>query len=138
MTELSTETYILCNKTIIRGRNVLVQQNVRERNAQVKSPVTKPLGFETSRSETSGGRNVRGAKRPGPYYQGVKRPRPKYQGAKRPGLKRQGSKRPGPKISGGETTWNETSIYETSRFKKFGAKRPGRETYRRKDGQLLF
>ena len=108
MTDLSTETYILYNKTIIRGRNVLVQ-NVRG---------------ETSWSETSGKRNVQvqnvpwrnvlGAKRlgpespwvkrPGPKSQEAKRPGLKYQGAKRPSPKRQGVKRPGPKMSGGKTT----------------------------------
>ena len=84
MIELSTETNILYNKTIIRGRNLLVQRvrgrNVRERNVHVqkvpwrnilgakrpgpkrpacpKSPVTKRPWCETSRSKTSGGRNI--------------------------------------------------------------------------------
>ena len=78
ITELSTEKYILYCKTIIRGRNVLVQSNrgrnilvqtVRERNVQVQ----KSLG-ETSRSKKSG------AKHPGPKSQGAKRPGLKYQG----------------------------------------------------------
>ena len=61
MTELSTETYILCNKTIIRGRNFLVQNDrLRKRpgpeipEGNPKRPVAKRPGCETSRSEIYG------------------------------------------------------------------------------------
>ena len=91
MTELSTEKYILYNKTIIRGRNVLVQ-HVRGRNILVRN-VRK--------------RNVLGAKRPVPKRTTAKRPGPKSLGQNgqvqnikgRNVLvqKRQGVKRPGPK-----------------------------------------
>ena len=48
MTELSTETYILYNKTIIWGQNLLVQNEM--------------LGGETSCSETSGSETSRSKK----------------------------------------------------------------------------
>ena len=49
MTELSTETYILCNKTIIRGRNVLVQ------NVKGETSWSEKSGGETSGSKKSEG-----------------------------------------------------------------------------------
>ena len=61
MTELSTETYILCNKTIIRGRNFLVQNDRLGKRpgpeipgANPKRPMAKRPGCETSRSKKSG------------------------------------------------------------------------------------
>ena len=66
MTELSTKIYILYNKIIIRGRNVLVQYVRSETSWSLTS------GSETSSCKTSGGETSRskslGAKRPGPKY----------------------------------------------------------------------
>ena len=60
MTELSTETYILHNKTIIRGRNVLVQKDpwinvLAAKRLGPKRPVDKRPRCETSWSKTAGG-----------------------------------------------------------------------------------
>ena len=113
MTELSSETYILYNKTIIWGHNVLVQ--MWGGGGETKRPAAKCP--KKSRGETSWVRNiqvqnVRGRNVLVKISAGVgvgrgKRPDPKYQRAKRPGPKRQGAKRPGSKLQGGESTWSQ-------------------------------
>ena len=57
MTELSTETYILYNKTIIRGRNVLVQ-HIRGETSWSETSGSETLRSKKSRDETSWVRNV--------------------------------------------------------------------------------
>ena len=85
MTKLSTETYILYNKTIIRGRNVLVQnvrgrnilvRNIRERNVQVQNvPWRNVLGAKRPGCETSSSRKPSGKKSVEMYpLSGPKRP----------------------------------------------------------------
>ena len=90
MTELSTETYILYNKTINRGRNVLVQ-NVRAKRLGPKRP---------------------GAKRPGSKCPAAKRPgcgtsRSKESGIETSWSKISGGKTSRSKISRGETLWTK-------------------------------
>ena len=85
MIELSTETYILYNRTIIRGRNVVIQ-NVRG----AKRPGPKRPGAKRPGPKKVPRQNVLVAKRTGPKSPGrnvlvqksqwTKRPGPKYQG----------------------------------------------------------
>ena len=93
MTEHSTKTYILYKKTIIRGRNVLVQnlrgRNVRERNVQSK----KSVG-ETSRSK----------------YQAAKCPGPKNVGGEASWSETSESESPGAK------TLSEPSLHDCETF----------------------
>ena len=64
MTELSTKTNILYNKTIIRGRNVLVQ-NVRSRNVLVRN--VRERNVQVQKVPW---RNLLDTKRPGPKRPG--------------------------------------------------------------------
>ena len=75
MTELSTETYILYNKTIIRGRNVLVQH---VRGAKRPGPKRPGAKRQCPKVPKRPGPKSSGAKHPGPKSQEVKRPSPKF------------------------------------------------------------